>query len=490
MSQLPTSMSLAPFKKVSTMSVDTTILDPATITKHSARFVLQRKGILNTGSCIQLGCTHDQTNNEYFYPLKTGIHSVIKSATLRIGTNVVAQTDENGFYQTMTRQFRTNEQKTRIDTITKGCCDGMTPDSNGDVAGGGAYHYQPSVVHWLIDEKNGSVPGQIKPTNSEETTALFSVKLSELFPVMKDFAMPLFAIAEPVIIELVFNTQSGADEVGKICCSKQGSASPTVEVSQSNCKMIIDYLTYSDDRTNEVLSAIMSKDGIVVPYSDLILSTSTIPAVSAVGANTHTDQKITTEIGFSGKTIKSLMWMDTLDTGAGASQPTASDVPFQGAYTSQAYMKPDTYQIRVNDMNIYTRPLENEAQKQTEVAKVMGNDICVSGAEYSMDYITRKDTYAVSNQLFSTSIVEGHSCRQATGGGKKTSTFDGMMHICGVDLTTNPMTKQGTLISQKPILIERTLPRTEYDSTQRTVRTYGLYQRQMVLQNGNVSVSA
>ena len=97
----------------------------------------------------------------------------------------------------------------------------------------------------MVNETNGVVPGTIKPTNDEESTALFSVKLSELFPVMRDFAMPLFAIAEPVSIDLVFNTQSGVDEVGKICCKENGSPEPDVEVSQSNCKMIVDYLTYS-----------------------------------------------------------------------------------------------------------------------------------------------------------------------------------------------------------------------------------------------------
>ena len=487
---LPTSMSLTQFKKIDTMHIDTQILDPATITKHSARFVLQRKGILNTGSSIQIGCIHDQGNNQYFYPLKTGIHAVIKSATLRIGTNVIAQTDENGFYQTMTRQFKTNEQKTRIDAATKGTCDGMIPDPRGDNGAQAAYQYMPSVVHWAVNSTSGVVPGIIKPTNDEESTALFSVKLSELFPVMRDFAMPLFAIAEPVSIDLVFNTQSGEDEVGKICCKQNGVTAPNVEVSQSNCKMIVDYLTYSDDRVNEVLQMVMSKDGLVIPYSDLMLSTSTVPAVAQPAG--VAEQKLTTEVGFSGKTIKNLMWMDTLDTGgAGGAQPSTDDVPFQGAYTSQAYMKPDTYQIRVNDMNVYNRPVENEAMKHTEVSKVMGNDICVGGGEYSMDYITDKSTYAVTNNIFADATVEGHSCKQSTtGGGAKTSTFDGLMHICGCDLTTNPATRKGTLVSQKPILIERTLPRTEYDHTQRTVRTYGLYERTMVLQNGQVSVSA
>ena len=488
---LPASMSLSPMKKVDTMSVDTQVLDPATITKHSCRFVLQRKGILNTGSSIQIGCIHNQAVNEYFYPLKTGIHAAIKSATLRIGTNVIAQTDDNGYYQTMTRQFKTNEQKTRIDAATKGTCDGLIPDSRGDAGAGNAYQYQPAVVHWAINQVNGFVPGTIKPTNDESTTALFSVKLSELFPVMRDFAMPLFAIAEPVSIDLVFNTQSGASESGKICCKKNGVADPDVEVSVQNCKMLVDYLTYTDDRMNEVLEAVMSKDGLVIPYSDLLLSTSTTPAVAPVGAGGITEQKITSEIGFSGKTVKNLMWLDTLDTGnAGGAQPPAVQVPFQGQYTSRAYMKPDTYQIRVNDMNVYNRPIENEAQKATEVAKVMGNDICVGGAEYSMDYITEKTNFTENQNLFADINVEGHSCKSGIAGAIRIATFDGLLHICGCDLITNPATRKGTLVSQKPILIERTLPRTQFDSTQRTVRTYGLYERTMVLQNGQVSVSA
>ncbi len=495
MSNLPASMSLERFKKTDTMHIDTQIIDPATITDHSARFVLQRKGILNTGSSIQLGVVIDKATTDYFLPIKTGIHSLIKSATLRIGTNVVAQTDENGYYQTMTRQFKTNEQKTRIDTFTKGTSDGLTPDNRGD--GGAAHQYQPAVVDWS-SSADGKFLTTTKPTNSEETTALFSVKLSELFPVMRDFAMPLFTIAEPVSIDLVFNTQSGVNEAGKIVCYNTSNATPPVPaaavkatVSKSNCKMLVDYLTYSDDRTNEVLAAVMSKDGLVIPYSDLMLSTATTPAVAAVGAGNVVEQKITTEIGFSGKTVKTLMWCDTLDSGtAGGAQPTALENPFEGVYTSRAYMKPDTYQVRVNDMNVYNRPIENEAMKQTEVAKVMGNDICVSGGEYSMDYIVEKATFQEVNPVMANVKVEGHACQSKVVAGRKTVSLDGLQHIYGVDLVTNPRTRKGTLVSQKPILLERTLPRTSADHTQRTVRCYGEYERTMVLQGGNVSVSA
>jgi len=489
---LPASMSLAAFKKVDTMSIDTQILDPVTITNESCRFVLQRKGILNTGSAIQLGVTHDQANNEYYLPIKTGIHALIKTATLRIGTTIIAQTDQNGHYQTMVRQFKTNEQKTRIDGATKGTCDGLEPDGRGDGGAGAAYQYQPALVHWAFSSVNGVVPGLIKPTNEDNNTALFSIKMSEIFPVLRDFALPLFAISEPVTVELIFNKQSGPTQLGVICCKESGKAAPTIIPSKPNCKMIVDYLTYSDDRTNEVLAAIMSEQGLAIPYSDLLLSTSSTPSAPAVPAGgQHTDQIIATELGFSGKTIKNIMWTDTLDTGtAGAPQPLAENIVFEGAYTSQAYMKPDQYQVRVNDMNVYNRPLVNEAQKQSEVAKIMGNYICVGGGEYSMDLITEKNTYTINNNVFANVTVEGHSVQSAVIGGRKVMTLDGLQHICGCDLTTNPATGKGTKINQKPILLERTLPRSQYDCTQRTTRCWGTYERLMVIQGGNVSVSA
>ena len=106
MSNIPESLLTRPMATVSTMNVETSVLEPTLITPKFARFVLERKGILDTGSVLKLQVkTADAAGG--WLPIKTGIHAAIERATLRIGSKIVAITDQYSHYQTMRRAFKT-----------------------------------------------------------------------------------------------------------------------------------------------------------------------------------------------------------------------------------------------------------------------------------------------------------------------------------------------------------------------------------------------
>ena len=67
---------------------------------------------------------------------------------------------------------------------------------------------QPSTVNWG-NRSVGYALTTSEPTNDVNTTGLFSISLSDLFPIMKNMALPLFAISQPVSIELVLRKQAG-----------------------------------------------------------------------------------------------------------------------------------------------------------------------------------------------------------------------------------------------------------------------------------------
>ena len=114
MSNLPEVLQITPMGTVDNMTIETSILDPTTITANSVRFVIPRKGILDVGSAVELGCVALDTAlagddaalaKKPFYPYKTGIGACISRATLRCGSVVLAQTEQFGRYLTINNQL-------------------------------------------------------------------------------------------------------------------------------------------------------------------------------------------------------------------------------------------------------------------------------------------------------------------------------------------------------------------------------------------------
>jgi len=476
---LPDALQVKPLKSIDTMNIETSILDPVTINKNRCRFVLERKGILDVGSCVQLGvvATTDP-NGKAFFPIHTGINSLIRSATLRIGTRAIATTDEFAQYATLWRSMKTVEERNRKDFYTKGTLDGIEPE-NDETKG----RFQPKMVDWPVRTANpllGTILSAIKPTNDESTTPVFTIKLSELFPhLMKGLQLPLYLIHEPVSIELQFNTQeNNTNEVGVICALSEGTESMGITVAQSETKFLADYLTYSDSRMEETARLTMTDSGLVIPYDDVILTSYSIPAVTDPGENNTVSQSINRELGFCGKKVKHLLWADTPVHKSGNGNA------LLGEYCSVAYKRPDTYNIRVNDLNIYNRLVEREPYKQSQLALVTGVDINVGMPEYSWNGMVDAE-YKFVNSLFSADgLVEAHNVNK----------LQASSHYYGVPLITDPILNEGEMIGQKPILVERTLYRSN-DATVSLVAaltnlTWGCYERTMVLRNGSVSVSA
>ena len=76
-----------------------------------------------------------------------------------------------------------------------------------------------------------------------------------------------------------------------------------------------------------------------------------------------------------------------------------------GQYKSVASAFPLSYNVRVNDKEVYQRPQDNEAKKSTEFAQCMNAPISVGNGEYSYDSLTDKENALrpTNNDYISTS---------------------------------------------------------------------------------------
>jgi hypothetical protein len=470
---LPSALKVAPLPTISTMNIETSILDPITITQQSCRFVLERKGILDVGSAVQLS-VHPVAagDDKCFLPFRTGISAAISRAVLRIGTTAVATSDEFGKYHTIKRQFKTNEEKQLKDFTTKGTIDGMEGDNSGDG------FYQPCNIDWSGGAKVGVVPSIIKLRTSEVECPVFTIKLSELFPMMRNVMLPLYLIHEPVSIELTWSRQgAAAGDVGNIACFQDGYADDTsISIGQTNVKFLADYLTYTDDRMEETAKLVMSDTGMVMPYEDLILTSTSHPAANPAPAGAQVfPQSVNRELGLSGKVVRSIVGMDS---------KTQTNVVL-GKYSSHGYNVADQYNVRINDKLKYNRPVQREAYKQSQLAQVFNTDLNVLNCEFSTDQLTDKQTanHPIANQMITDATIEGLTIR---------GEMEGHQHFFGIDLTTSPYNVMGvgTEVGQKPISIDRTINRTAENNAERFNSYWAVVEKQMILQGGQVRVSA
>jgi hypothetical protein len=274
-------------------------------------------------------------------------------------------------------------------------------------------------------------------------------------------------MSEPVSVELTFNVQTAAAQ-GSLCWFT--GAGEACSVGSANLKFIADYLTYTQDQMNETAKLTMSETGLSIPYEDQVLTTAQYPAAAQAGS-----VRQTRDIGLAGRRVRNLVIHeqkpDVLDT-------------ILGAYSAKAPKQPSAVNFRVNDSPIYARPIVSESRHQNLLSQVFGTDLNVSQAEYSWNGQVKADddSYALDNEGIVASTLETKDQRM----------LEGAQHFLGVDLTTTPLNVPGagTLIGQAPIRFEETCNYVAADLHARTVRMFATVERDFMLRNGQVSVSA
>ena len=470
---LPPALLTAPMATISTMNVETNVLDPIVINQGFARFVLERKGILDTGSAFTFSVHTTQAGDKKgFLPLKTGIHSLIKRAVLRIGSKIVAITDDYAHYMTIRRQFKTPEEKSQKDMVKTGVTDVVCPQNEQEG------QLQVRDVSYTTDTAS-SILDQFQLTKGDLHCPVFSIRISELFPMMRNVQLPLYLINEPCSIEITFNTQAtGAGDLGKIACFEKayvdGGGDTSIVLGTKNVKFLADYLTYDDDRMNQTAKLVMSENGMSIPYEDVVLTSTQYPKADPAPTGTQVSrQNLVRDLGLSGMMVRSVLMSQSVQT----------NNDLLGRYCSPAYAVPDSYNVRVNDRQRYPRQVESESQKAYQLSQVFSTDIAVANSEYSLDQsVEKKDNNVVNNKMFCDSTLEGHSMEL----------IEGQQHYIGVDFSISPLNQanNGVLVGQKPIQVLHTLHRTATNNADRDVRVFSLVERTMTLRGGMVQVSA
>jgi len=310
MAKIPEVLQTKQLTTVSNMSIFTSILDPTTSTQDRVSFTLRQQGILDSGSRFMFSI-HPNSQaasdaDDCFLPVFSGAKAAIKSATIRFGTTIYAQTVSANHYMTMRKSVHTTSQKRNIDMPLDGSCSNVGPSLHTD----GLYGMADAIYS---TSQASIVPVKYKLKKSETDCNTFSIGISELIPAFRNLQLPLFAMEDPMIVDIEFEKQLDG-QVGKVCCFANEPTDTSTTLGLTNMKMMIDYLQYDDETMNGIKNTVNSQTGLSLAYDDIALTTTNLPAQTPPATGTLTNVDIVRTIGSAGLNIKNVVLQQNLET--------------------------------------------------------------------------------------------------------------------------------------------------------------------------------
>ena len=512
--QLPDILKVGPLQRPVNQVVSTDILQPTTFSQNYAKFVFDKKGILDSNSQLhvsQIVVNSDRptTDTKCYYPTATGALALITRAYLTIGGREISDLREVGQYNTWKRHHYSNAYKEGV---------AIPHQSGNDVFVGSAGI--PSATNTATDKRarGFSAPyGVIGRESSEygsnynistntfntwgqqNTRYTFSddkakrlipwepsrspaqlIALAQLCPVLVGLQLPLFAINQEVALHIEWapNTWGhrfmyNREDAGGGAVNRDNCKSTILE---DECFIVMDTLFYPG-LMGEIEDQIMSRGGYSIPYDDVITQTNFLQYDETSGITSHDFQ-----IPLAGKRIKRIIVQKALELTAVVQSLTC------GYYNSVALRTGIDYNFRIDSKNVYSLALKNVALQRQEADETEGIPMVLSSSLYSFfnqadqttGVMTLPNDSNITNRLCNSHIQNNETGKQNWLGLKIENMF-GQGHLMGIQpviyTETGKLTgdDDGTGVTPNKL-------------SDRTVRFFCLYQKIMNINNGLVEV--
>ena len=509
-----------------TMRVESSVLEPLTISSTGARFVFENKGILSRDTCLQfdLVVPNFGVSGKAFLPLGCGIYSLIKKATLRVGAKRICVLDDLAFLRSITHAYDTPSYRSNYTRIMKGInntlshaqvASGQAPAPNTNIDVG---KFQPTAVKYddTGQPETSTLSYDMALTNDETTTPSWTIYLRELFPILDSIELPLFLMNEEVAVDLEFNVQTngidaiGNKSVGTLCCFEGDDANPpvlneeTCSLVLNSCVMYVDTIYYANERMELIDRQVDATKGMSLNYTDVINNVASIPQVTPASllGNNIVESEVVHQIPLSGFAVKNLFWAYTTadrnspNSGGAFTPAPRFHNPLFGKYSMLSTPKSDSWDIRVNDQLVYPETITNPALKACEARQVYNSPVYLHNALYSGDsYRTKAGKYPINPDAlpFSdsvTSVAQGGTYRLFRG--INATELAGNQHFAGVNLSVMPgdANDDTIFVNQKPIeVLHRKFPVNEDTNYNYSVRYFAEVVKRFALKNGSVVIA-
>ncbi len=249
--QVPNLLRVSPMDTMTATDVETSITDPVVRSDSFVRFTLLNKGILHSHSKITLEVVPPDGGNRYF-PLTTGVHSLISRAALKVGTKTLQEIDGYNYLSAYKQMFVSNEHQLEREQVLSGKVIAHEfRYSDADTPTGGPDNDTRAFTYGLSNGKEYNTSYQLGGADPNldvnefvniVNKPQFQIALSDLFPMLKQTQLPLYMMQEQVSIELTFepNQEARAN-------AKDGIGLGTYVVNTDEVKFIADYIYYPQE---------------------------------------------------------------------------------------------------------------------------------------------------------------------------------------------------------------------------------------------------
>lgn len=307
-----------------------------------SKFVLQKKGtaLAPNGSLMWKvsWSTYDPAVDRFCSFVRTsGGVNLIRNARLYVGGKLISETREAGQKIALENCFVPYDAQVEI--------------LDEKLMGNHQYHYNSDGTLQLADDKTASEVGFRVPNNTTTATLECSVKINQLFPVLKDTMLPS-NLSSDIIIEIDWNG------IWADCMVESGTTAFTATqrvFDVNRPRLHLDYLSFADEISMALDQQINSAEGMTIPYrQEVLVNSQLVGGLDAGGEAQTTD----VELGFANRSVMKIYVQKVLQ---GNDNPLLRKTRSDGLYQEEL-------QLVVNNRNLYDR----QVQKVSEMYSYLG----------------------------------------------------------------------------------------------------------------------
>ena len=375
------------------MDVTSDVLDPIVCNDVSCRFVLQNKGYLHDGSRITLAVKKNaSTADGAFFPLGVGVHSLIRRATLRVGGNTICEIDDYNFFKSYESMFISNEMNKDRESVMSGrqiCHEFVYDNTAGSQSNTAADSYGLDTG---VEPFGGALKNRVFTDLNNEP--IFSVTLGELFPFLKGKNLPLFAMKQEIMIDLVWEPLSST---GRASVDTNASTGTQFKIDTTNVKLVADYIFYDGAEMSQRLNKFMKTPTQFV-FNDYRLTKTSLSVTDAknsvrnLGGAGRVVTRVITGIHDDNRTDRYIL---NKYSAVAPARDYSSATKSNGTLTTN---------IRMNDFFVFPIDLSNSAVLFDKTAR----------SERSFPFVTREE-YSAEGDVLSSENFHGTAQNGSTG---------------------------------------------------------------------------
>jgi len=328
-----------------------------------------------------------------------------------------------------------------------------------------------------------AIPPQVR-------SPIWCIKLKEIFPILSQIPLPLFALKERV--RFVFHWTQ--DLVGNRAVATDVAAGSAVNlpfvtgnnIVQNSCKLSTDLIYYEDiagvpspmQRIQQELD-----NGVNLVMTDYVHVFSTLPALPGVIAGKQT-QTLTTLLALDHQIVRNILISTPTVPNFGV-VPNLPANRILGNYLSRGSNSDTVLQLSINNENIFPSPLNTTAKLYNELSQVHDTPLKVNRGLFSSNGQTTGANFITSRS------DAAFNSNQFTQGNINSELNFGLAYL-GINLSKNANENyvgNGIQIGRQTAIVTLSLDRVATDNGRRSVLIWSEVERLMLIKSGNIFIS-